>query len=636
MHARAGVLATAQIVAAIFTFAVSSPHAVRADAVVGTGTPASCTEGALGAALRAGGNVTFNCGGRRTIGVGDGWNISPDTTIDGGSLITISGGNPSFQVNTGVNFTVQNLTIADGTGINNAGTLTVTNSTFSGNNAGNVGVGGAIWNSGTLTVTSSTFTSNRAVAGGAISNSGTLTVTNSTFASNSAGSGGAVYSDRAGTVTVINSTFASNSASHGGAVYNNGGTVTLTNTIAANSTVSGNCVGAIIDGGNNLDSDGTCGVGPTTNPMLDPAGLANNGGTTRTIALQAGSPAVNGGDEPICSAPPVSNLDQRGYIRPGTGVTNCSIGAYEYNALPLPVCCQCPASCAAPINGSCGGCTVVLDATCESGDLCVLNPPTPTPMNTWTPMNTLTPTHTPTHTLPPPSRTPTPTATNTAAATDCCQCASFCSAPIAGTCGGCAVVFGGSCTGGTQCISPTPTQTVTASATFTVTATPTLTRTRTLTFTPTNTPTNTNTPTPTPTRTFTPTPTPTNTNTPTNTPTNTRTNTPTQTPTMTRVATITRTPTQTVTPVATFTLTPTPTHTPTPTLSPTSTPRPCVGDCNGDAQVTVNELITMVNIALGNSPVSACAAGDANGDGAITINEIIAAVNNALNGCRAV
>jgi hypothetical protein len=61
--------------------------------------------------------------------------------------------------------------------------------------------------------------------------------------------------------------------------------------------------------------------------------------------------------------------------------------------------------------------------------------------------------------------------------------------------------------------------------------------------------------------------------------------------------------------------------------------RLCVGDCTGDGDVTVNELITMVNIALGTAEISICTAGDANGDGEITINEIIAGVNNALNGC---
>jgi hypothetical protein len=62
-------------------------------------------------------------------------------------------------------------------------------------------------------------------------------------------------------------------------------------------------------------------------------------------------------------------------------------------------------------------------------------------------------------------------------------------------------------------------------------------------------------------------------------------------------------------------------------------PSTCVGDCNGDHQVTVDELPTMVNIALGNAPVMTCAAGDANHDNEITIDEILTALNNALNGC---
>jgi hypothetical protein len=55
-----------------------------------------------------------------------------------------------------------------------------------------------------------------------------------------------------------------------------------------------------------------------------------------------------------------------------------------------------------------------------------------------------------------------------------------------------------------------------------------------------------------------------------------------------------------------------------------------VGDCNGDGRVTINELITMVNIALGNSALSACTAGDANGDGAITVDDLIRGVNTVL------
>ena len=88
----------------------------------------------------------------------------------------------------------------------------------------------------------------------------------------------------------------------------------------------------------------------------------------------------------------------------------------------------------------------------------------------------------------------------------------------------------------------------------------------------------------------------------------------------------TNTPTRTATPL--------PTNTPVP---PTSTPTPmaeaCVGDCNQDGSVTVDELLTLVSIVLGNSDISSCRAGDANGDSQITIAEILSAVNNALNGC---
>jgi hypothetical protein len=59
----------------------------------------------------------------------------------------------------------------------------------------------------------------------------------------------------------------------------------------------------------------------------------------------------------------------------------------------------------------------------------------------------------------------------------------------------------------------------------------------------------------------------------------------------------------------------------------------CVGDCNTDVQVTVDELVTMVNIALGNSGIAQCPAGDSSGDGLVTVDEILTAVNNALNGC---
>ncbi len=62
-------------------------------------------------------------------------------------------------------------------------------------------------------------------------------------------------------------------------------------------------------------------------------------------------------------------------------------------------------------------------------------------------------------------------------------------------------------------------------------------------------------------------------------------------------------------------------------------PSGCAGDCNGDGEVTVDEIITMVNIDLGSAPPSECTAGDANHDQVITIDELVGAVNAALSGC---
>jgi hypothetical protein len=152
----------ARIIVAIITLAVSSPQPVLADAVVGTGTPSSCTEAALNVALgcgptgncSGGGNVTFNCGASPvTITVTSARVMTGQTSIDGGGLVTLSGGSvtPLFSVSPGATCTLANLTISAGGGgsaISNSGALTVTNCTFSGNIANDGG--GAIFNEGML------------------------------------------------------------------------------------------------------------------------------------------------------------------------------------------------------------------------------------------------------------------------------------------------------------------------------------------------------------------------------------------------------------------------------------------------------------------------------------------------------
>jgi hypothetical protein len=77
-----------------------------------------------------------------------------------------------------------------------------------------------------------------------------------------------------------------------------------------------------------------------------------------------------------------------------------------------------------------------------------------------------------------------------------------------------------------------------------------------------------------------------------------------------------------------------PTSTLTPTPSPTAETE-CVGDCDGDGRVDINELILGVNIALNAQPVSACPPFDTNGSGAVEIDELIGGVNAALGGCGA-
>jgi len=178
--------------------------------------------------------------------------IDKDLTIQGpgASLLSISGnsyGYSVFSINSGVTATLDGISIKEGRGgfigggggINNGGTLTVTNSTISNNGAY---VGGGIANGGILTVSNSTISNNGAYAGGGIANGGILTVSNSIISGNYAnnypggGFGGGIYNS--GTLTVSNSNIsgnASDSSGYGGGLGNHGGNVTINN-----STLSGN------------------------------------------------------------------------------------------------------------------------------------------------------------------------------------------------------------------------------------------------------------------------------------------------------------------------------------------------------------------------------------------------------------
>jgi hypothetical protein len=150
-----------------------------------------------------------------------------------------------------------------------------------------------------------------------VESGGSATVRNSTL---SDGSDFGLIDD--GAASLFNSTIAFNT---NGGIDDSGGVLKLTNTIVADNSPF-DCTRHATTSDHSLDSDGSCGVGPLSNvnPLLD-VDLRNNGGSTPTHALEAGSPAIGAGDESKC--PPD---DQRHLIRPNG---RCDIGAYEVEAV---------------------------------------------------------------------------------------------------------------------------------------------------------------------------------------------------------------------------------------------------------------------------------------------------------------
>ena len=312
-------------------------------------------------------------------------------TIDGDNRITLNGDDSVrvLYVGSAGMLTLQNIIITHGSatqggGLNSEGTVTITHSTFSNNSATNgsgggvanvggtatitnsafsnnsaTGDGGGVFNDGTLTIANSAFSNNSATAGGGVlNNNGIATILNSTFSGNSATNNGGGVTNSAGTLTIANSAFSNNSANFGGGVINNSGTATILNstfsgnsatavgggvatykgdtvptttirnTILANSGAGEDCwnhaTGTLSGGNNIIETTSTC---ASIASLTSDPNLGSLAGSPAYFPLNAGSPAIDAGDDAVCAAAPVSNTSQNGLTRP-QGM-HCDIGSVE-------------------------------------------------------------------------------------------------------------------------------------------------------------------------------------------------------------------------------------------------------------------------------------------------------------------
>ncbi|MEW5985478.1 MAG: choice-of-anchor Q domain-containing protein [Chloroflexota bacterium] len=251
------------------------------------------------------------------------------------------------------NSTVSGNSAAYGGGVYSLfGLLTLTRSTLSENTAGLEGAG--IFASGSATtIAYSTLSANLAVerGGGVRYDGAAVNVLNSTISGNDGGlQGGGFYgsgSDLA-RLQLSSATIYNNTAGDGGGLYNEDGFVTLRNTILAGNSAAGlgpDCQGALTSDFYNLIGDASdCAFTASTgdqvgdgsapiDPLLGP--LQNNGGSTWTHALLAGSLAIEAGNPAGCfdHLGRLLTLDQRGLARTvdgdGDGQAICDAGAYE-------------------------------------------------------------------------------------------------------------------------------------------------------------------------------------------------------------------------------------------------------------------------------------------------------------------
>lgn len=267
--------------------------------------------------------------------------IETDLTLNGnGHTIQRTSGEP-FDIlrvqGANADLTLNNATVSGGaTGVVSVGKVTLNNVTLTGSALG-------IYSVASVKVSNSTISGNTNLA--IFNYYGALTVINSTVAGNGGGIG-----NRGGSATVVvqNSTISGNGANADSVGLNNDcGMAVVSNSIIAQQAAGKDCGGGveIVSNGNNIESGMSCGFTlPTdrqnvTAEQLKLGPLADNGGPTKTMALNAGSVAIDHVPNGLYDCGSIVTTDQRGRPRPadgnGDGVVACDVGAYEVQPQPI-------------------------------------------------------------------------------------------------------------------------------------------------------------------------------------------------------------------------------------------------------------------------------------------------------------
>jgi CSLREA domain-containing protein len=251
--------------------------------------------------------------------------------------VLISNGSSGIYNDTGNLTLLRTQMVANGGGgIYSRGPLSITDSAFINNTGTDSGaLNLTFWAAATITGTTFSGNSSTSGHGTAISNftnNGEVVISNSTFSGQTSPTESYTV-DNDGKMTLRNVTIANNVGV--GLINWPAGTLHLTNSIitsnagwtdCSNSGTLGSSTNNIIRK-NGFEGDGLCGTASDVDPMLEP--LADNGGDSKTHALNPDSPAIDAGDPATCTA-----TDQRGILRPKDGNLDgsavCDIGAFEF------------------------------------------------------------------------------------------------------------------------------------------------------------------------------------------------------------------------------------------------------------------------------------------------------------------